>query len=105
MSTVEWKKEKRKIPWASKEGRRGSLQLVRAGMWLWRERSAKDQRCGPPRMGVWLGLTNAFKPGPAVTTEEAEATDTGMTQAWQMLTFLHYVVPTVLGLFIRSEHY
>lgn len=56
-------------------------------------------------MGVWLGLTNAFKPGPAVTTEEAEATDTGMTQAWQMLTFLHYVVPTVLGLFIKSEHY
>lgn len=42
---------------------------------------------------------------PAVTTERAEATDTSMTLAWQILTFLYYVVPTVLGLFIRNEHY
>lgn len=67
------------------------------------ESGVEDQRCGPPRMGVWLGLTNAFKPGPAVTTEKTEATDTGMTQAWLMLTSLYYVVPQSWGFSLEGS--
>lgn len=50
------------------------------GMWLWSE-SCKGSKLWAPKEGLCLRLTNVFKPGPAVTTEEAEATDIGMTQA------------------------
>lgn len=57
------------------------------------QRPAKDQRCRPARMGVRLALTNTFKPGPTETTESDQATDPGMTQAWQLLTFLCHGFP------------
>lgn len=67
-----------------------SYKLVGCG---YGQRPAKDQRCRPARMGVWLMLTNIFQPGPTATTESNQATDPGMTQAWQMLTFLCHGFP------------
>lgn len=84
---------KNKVPWASKEDRCSSLQVTRASDVVMVRGPAKDQRCRPAPMGVWLVLTNTFKPGPRETTESSQATDPGMTQAWQMLTFLCHGFP------------
>lgn len=84
---------KNKVPWASKEDRCSSLQVTRASDVVMVRGPAKDQRCRPAPMGVWLVLTNTFKLGPRETTESSQATDPGMTQAWQMLTFLCHGFP------------
>lgn len=87
-STVKWKKEKHKHHRHPKRADAAVYNLQEPGCG-YGQSPEEDQRCGPPGMGVWLGSTNAFKRGPAATTDKAEATDTGLTQAWRMLTSLY----------------
>ena len=47
-STVTWKKETHTMPLAFREDRRSSRQLVRAGMWLWKE-VCEGSKVEPPK--------------------------------------------------------
>lgn len=101
-STVKWKKEKHKHHRHPKRADAAVYNMQEPGGGCGGN-PGEDQRCGPPRMGVWFRLTNAFKCGPAATTEKAEATDTGLTLVWQMLRSLYYVVPQGWGFSLRGS--